>query len=260
MDANTAERGRLDTWLSRVPALTGLVSLTTLVLAVSREAGYFSVVGRHYQPLLTTTDYIVGCVFWLPFTLFLFACTILLDRLAEPLWSRLSHFLLFDYFVTVAIFVIMTFLSIRIGSIAALILALAMIGLITFIFIKMRGLRAPTGSTKAIFAAGVCMVPFWMAFVVGEAGAVNELRSFGSVYRLVLKQDRQVRWIVLLRSVEGGALIHDPRDRRIEFIRWADIDSFGNTADATPLLHRALCTIGLQNWCGGGASDTWQRE
>jgi hypothetical protein len=40
-------------------------------MSVTHEYGYFTVVGRHFQTLLTTTDYFANSILWLPYVVWM---------------------------------------------------------------------------------------------------------------------------------------------------------------------------------------------
>src|SRR6185436_17088068 len=56
--------------LENLAAILAALTIGTLLLAVGYEWGYFLLIGRDFQALLTTSDYLSNTIFWLPFGLF----------------------------------------------------------------------------------------------------------------------------------------------------------------------------------------------
>src|SRR5258708_5901763 len=52
--------------LGAFPTLIGIASLAILLITISHEWGYFSVVGPHFQAFVTTADYLTNAILWLP--------------------------------------------------------------------------------------------------------------------------------------------------------------------------------------------------
>jgi hypothetical protein len=42
----------------------GALTIALLMMSITHEYGYFTLVGRHFQTLLTTTDYLANGVLW----------------------------------------------------------------------------------------------------------------------------------------------------------------------------------------------------
>ena len=56
-------------FLDHFAAILGALTVTLLALSISHEYGYFLLIGRNFQTLLTTSDYLANSVLWLPLAL-----------------------------------------------------------------------------------------------------------------------------------------------------------------------------------------------
>src|SRR6266851_9849592 len=70
--------------LESLTKVTGLFSVSVLVLSVFHELGFYYVIGNDFRHLLTTSDYIASVIAWIPETVyFLFigaVFTTIIDR------------------------------------------------------------------------------------------------------------------------------------------------------------------------------------
>ena len=51
-------------FLEHFAAILGALTIALLMMSITHEYGYFTLVGRHFQTLLTTTDYLANGVLW----------------------------------------------------------------------------------------------------------------------------------------------------------------------------------------------------
>ena len=57
-------------FLDQFAAILGAATVTVLLMSVCHEFGYFTLIGRHFQTLLSTTDYLANGVVFLPLASF----------------------------------------------------------------------------------------------------------------------------------------------------------------------------------------------
>ena len=57
-------------FLDQFAAILGAATVTVLLMSVCHEFGYFTLIGRHFQTLLSTTDYLANGVVFLPLAIF----------------------------------------------------------------------------------------------------------------------------------------------------------------------------------------------
>jgi hypothetical protein len=211
-------------FLDNFAAILDSVTVLLLLMSVSHEYGYFWYIGRHYQTLLTTSDYFSNAVLWLPTGLVLLYAyldwDVMLGRARyAPLglnWEGVIFFLFFVIFPIVAFFYIPpTTPYIFLASLVVL-----------WLRYGTRLLPFDGTDTELLqqIRRALIVVPVVMAVVFGYGlgHGQSDLKSFDESYTLQLKDGEKVQR-VLLRTFDKGILVRDVVEDRIEFVRWDDI-------------------------------------
>src|SRR5262245_23364600 len=58
--------GGAKAFLENFATIVGAITVAILAMSLSHEYGYFWTIGRRFQTFLTTTDYLLNSVLWLP--------------------------------------------------------------------------------------------------------------------------------------------------------------------------------------------------
>jgi hypothetical protein len=212
-------------FLEHFAAILGALTVALLTMSVVHEYGYFTFIGRHFQTLLTTTDYLANGVLWLPWALFLIliADWKLLD--AKPDWSKRTTWLM---------------ASLMIGGLAVMIvvsrwppdpaLIFSSLGMLVIFWSWVwQFLYKPIGALgdelnalyEKIFKIGPPALTF--VFLFGCIFANIDAHRTTDPYIVKFKGQDDAELRILLRSFDRGLLMRNAVSHQIEFRRWDDI-------------------------------------
>lgn len=213
--------------IENVTKWTAVATISALLIAVSHEYGYFSIVGAHFQTVATTLDYLVNALVWLPSTFFMVGIIVgFKDWITEPApyqRPRLPKVLfrvtlsLAVFFGTVTFFIGGNF-EYEIAYTAAIIIIY--LGLWAYAFHYSH--LAWENYRILLFVPLI----FIFSFYYGRRLAYDDLKKTSDVYVLKYKKTYVVRPVVLLRGFERGLLVKDQANESIELIRWDELQSF----------------------------------
>jgi hypothetical protein len=203
-----------------------------LVLAVCHELGYFWLIGYEFQALLTTTDYLMNAIFWLPFALaFAYGWVDWWRFKDEPAPQRRrwrdrkwTEWIWPTLCIVGGGFIILTMSwPPRSGHI------FTAVGAMAYIWSRVWRTYAPTNLPEPYNAAGRMLVrlgppAMFAVFVWGWWNGDNDLTRVDNpyIYRFKGRTESELR--IPLRSFDKGLLVRNPVTDRIEFRRWEQID------------------------------------
>ena len=221
----------MKTFLDHFAAILGAMTIALLLMSVSHEYGYFTFIGRHFQTLLTTTDYLANGVLWLPLALFLFLFMNwgLLEKDLVPKIDRRNW---------------TTWLT-PVASIIFLVSFLAMspwppypgtiIGCGVFILfawgLLWRRFHRPIGVFgnelntiyRQVFKIGPPLLT--ILFIWGSIEGFNDLNETSNPYLVQFKNRDYPELRIALRSFDRGLLTRNAISNQIEFHKWDSIVS-----------------------------------
>jgi hypothetical protein len=266
----SVEGSPVKAFLETFAAILGALTIALLLASISHEYGYFLVIGRHFQALVTTSDYFANVILWMPVALltlyWVFRSSDFKERStgnqqvdelkpAGPFWRRWYLFLKAADGRTRMRALIWTVAGLTFITFAVLIMSwpprYSNLFIVALILISPWMRMWPNISraivalpedfqamTRQLLKVGVPVLAI-MAFM-GAAAAVVDLES-KSTYDVYLKSspDRAPR--AILRALDKGLLLRNPKSNRIEFERWDNISRI----ESEPF--RPTDTIGC-NW------------
>jgi hypothetical protein len=219
-------------FLENFASILAAATISMLILAVCHELGYFWLIGYEFQALLTTTDYLINAIFWLPFAL-IFAYT-WVDwwrfkdeplappkrwrdrRFTEWIWPLLCT-------VAVVVFVLVTDWPPNWWSV------FSAMTFIAFVWSKVWRAYAPVNLPEPFNSAGRNLVrlgppAMFAVFAWGWINADGDLGRTTNPYIYYFKGKSEGELRIPLRSFDKGLLVRNPLTSRIEFRRWELID------------------------------------
>lgn len=215
--------------LANLAAIIAALTIGTLLLAIGYEWGYFWLIGRDFQALLTTSDYLSNTIFWLPFGLFFTQGGIEWWRLdpEEPPkknWKRWQTWV----WPCICFLVVVFVLSIATWppSSAAV---YAFLGVSVFLWSKMwrsvpiEVLPEPykTAAREVVRLLPPAMIAmFGLGWVMAD---MHLTRKDVQAFRFKGASADELR--VNFRTLEKGVLVRNLLTDRMEFYRWENIES-----------------------------------
>ena len=237
-----------------------VVTFLVLWLAFFYEFGFFTIVGRQLQNLLSGSDYLASAVLWLPATAF-FSMIGLGIALT---FSRADHFLTgaeikkvnpkryylnnFPFDLTYYMLIGVGFLQILFGNpydLSAGALTLAFLWL-TFSswFLRHDRLKDILNIPIVliiIFAPVLTMI----AYLNGISEGYRAVTQVGNVFSLKLKEVATPSNVQLYRSLASGVIVRDPVQSRIVFYRWDSLASISVRVAAPKPIPLSCRVIGI---------------
>jgi hypothetical protein len=216
--------------LDKLPSVVTITTFAALCLAVSHEWAYYGVIGSEYQTLYTTSDYI-SLLIWGAGAAFLTVVIFGLiqfavyrkDDFTLPAFSKKKTFGGFIdrnfSIVVVALAALSTFFfgtsQVNLWSYALLAYIVCRVQL--YIFSHEKTKKYDTGW----FSLLIYGLPLGMIFLfgLGRASAYSDIGNKAPRYELRLKDQYVSRDVDVLRFLEKGALVFDPKTKKVEFLR-----------------------------------------
>jgi hypothetical protein len=232
-------------------AVLGALTLTLLMMSVAHEYGYFTVIGRSFQPLLTTSDYFANAVLWLPAAL-VFVLSLQLQKMYDApdqkdeneapdqkdekeirMGWKISAWLAVALMGGFFILVILTS-TWPPSTISAMFFMIVVIGVWGNLWSRFyRRLDALGDDLNALYRGVVKFgPPFFIAvFLWGVAEASQDVERTNDPYMVIFKgrNDRELR--LVLRIFERGLLMRNAVANRIEFHKWEEVIALEKVAD-----------------------------
>jgi hypothetical protein len=220
-------------FLDHFAAILGAFTVTLVVVSVTHEYGYFTLIGRHLQTLLTTTDYFANSIVWLPFVIFMLLLSVEWGYLREVPerrkrnwknwreWIRPSLVTLFFMFFLLT----MTWPPNVLGMTTV---TTAIVFVWGRIWPRVYDKIGWVGEEWQAIAKHLVRFgpPFLVAvFVWGMVDASIDLDRAGDPYFFHFKHRERAEVRYFLRNFDKGVLVKDPASNFIEFIRWDDLAS-----------------------------------
>ena len=231
--------------LEKLPSVVTITTFAALCLAISHEWAYYGVIGSEYQALYTTSDYITlliwgagavflsGVIFWLiqfvafrsdDFTLPPFSNAKTLRGYMDRNNSLviISFLTLFDFFLGTS----------QVNIWSYLLLATIVLRGLLYIFRHEKLKQYDRGwLTLLIYGLPLGMITF---YGYGKMSAYEDIDNKQPPrYEPRLKEQYVSRDVNVLRFLEKGAIVFDPKTRTVEFLR---SDMIARVARKTPEL------------------------
>jgi hypothetical protein len=238
----------------RFPTVLAAISFAVLITTVVHEWGYFSVVGIHFQALVSATDYLANSILWLPQTLLIVGGGLVSGYIVGGwLGSSGAEFSVVapphkhreaDKAVGFLLsWTALVFQSLLVGLLVgiALISALVdpLIGMpLILMFVLPMGTRTyisrwpGTLSGTAIFGIVTGPLMLGAAFAFGVVEGRLDLKGTKDLVRIERKDAAVGNEVQLLRSFDRGILVHKVIDGRVEFIRWDEVRAMSIAREA----------------------------
>ena len=219
----------MKSFLDHFAAILGLATIALIVIAVTHEYGYFAIVGRHFQTVLTTTDYFSNSVVWLPYVIFM-VWGIEWHRLREaPVpkrnWKRWQEWI---WPIIVALCFVWLIVTATWPPSALLMISLATAILFVWGRVWQTFYQRIDWLEDEVQAVAKHLVrvgpPFLLVvFVWGAVNASSDLQSTENTYFFQLKNHDKSEVKIFLRSFDKGVLLKDYTSSFIEFHRWEEV-------------------------------------
>jgi hypothetical protein len=212
-------------FLDHFAAILGCLTVTLLLTSIVHEYGYFSLIGRNFQTLLTTSDYLANAVLWLPLVL-MFALGVEWENLdVRPSTQKLSWKDWRRW--PAALFAVIMLLAIITSPWPPSPLSMSGIMLIIIWIwsrVHKRFYRPIEGleDLNLIYLRVVKVGPPFLAlvFLWGWIQGSIDARTTSDPYLVRFKDQEQAQLRVLLRNFERGLLMRNAVSNRIEFQKW----------------------------------------
>lgn len=242
--------------------LTGLFSASALILSIFHEVGFFHVIGGEYRQLLTLSDYLVSAISWLPESAyFLFVGGIL----CLIVWKNSFNFMhrypdvplprdrtvsgwinnIF-YFGTLFIAAFGTIVgppSLFLETQPMLVWVVFYLWLVTCAYMVKKISFVEELPNSARFLLLFIPVLVSNSYLSGVYEAYRAFFRPPNVYTIERSAQPEVqpKHVVLLRSLDKGALVLDKIDSTVYLIRWDRISSISHKS--SPRNNSILCNI-----------------
>lgn len=217
----------MDQLLTAFARIIAPASAAFFALTVVYEWGYFRAVGRQFQSLLTTTDYVANAIVALP------SIVVMLFIFWESEPSERTRWR-YGLPLTILLFLL------SVGAVGFLFYTgtiFAWLGM-AFMFLPLwqMGLHAHGGPASPVLFSVVRAVPPLLvgALAIGWWQGTLALAEVGDVYTVAFKHDGVERRVNLLRSLEKGVIVRDVLAQRVIFYRWDDVSSLSRPASVAP--------------------------
>lgn len=219
-------------FLDNFGSILATVTIGMLVLAVCHELGYFWLIGYEFQALLTTTDYLMNAIFWLPFALFFAYTWVDWWRFKDepaPKRKKWRERTWTEWIWPTICFVGISFFIFTMSwppSSWSIYLAIAVM---VYFWSRMWRAFAPESFPEPFNAAARSLVrlgppAMFAVFAWGWMSGDGDLTKMSDpyIYRFKGRTESELR--IPLRSFDKGLLVRNPLTNRIEFRRWEQID------------------------------------
>jgi hypothetical protein len=205
-----------------------VASVASLALAasVAYETGYFSIIGKKYQGIISAADYLSGAVEWLPWLSLLYAAGLLTAWVGLPATLRSARRLHGIRSLIAIVLVIFVIVALWIGAtvpvyqilLYAPFAALPLVVAITFI--QLRRHRGSASKMIALISSGLLVT--LALFCAGIGRAHFDIEMIDNAY--VIKSGDSSAGSQVLRTMQKGLLVWKPDEKRIDFVGWEKID------------------------------------
>lgn len=223
-----------DSYLRYVGPAATVITGTTFALSVIENWSFFFVIGPSMLGLMSTQDYIVSALSWLPITIALafgyIVFVVMISgasipsavRETSPLEIPINASGIGYVMSAFGIIIVLSILFLSPSSfITPYAVLLSIVLFVAFVTIKhrfgsdhARKFDAPLFATIAILGV----------IALGHDRANLELSEWSGEYELEItnKSDRTVN---ILKTLSGGLLFRVPLDDTVQFVRWSEIES-----------------------------------
>jgi hypothetical protein len=203
-----------------IQGASAAIASIAIAASVAYETGYFSIVGKKYQGVLSVADYLSSALEWLPWLCLLYALGFVLARLAYARSTRIN-------------------IGRRVRIAFAVVLASVLCGLIVIVpfyqvllympLALMPIIAAPLfvhspvpGSVKKLTALSMSAVTAVLALYCSGIGqAHRDILIIDNAY--IVRSGTDPEGAQVLRTLQKGLLVWRPQDSKAELISWDKI-------------------------------------
>ena len=234
--------------LKHISNISALVVSLTLSLSILHEWVYFSVVGSDFMFLMQISDYVAAALKWVPLTLTtivgIFIYEMYMKRVEKGLTEeeiialsdnpeRLRKFRNSPYHFWMALTIFVGTLYFLFvpgkplgGPIPLATYALWLLSL-EWVFSNER-MREKIGELGRLALIGVGFV---LMLTISDAlsSADSDIQDTAGNYSIQLAQGESQKNVKLLRTLERGALVRNPKEKAIEFLPWPQVTKISHT-------------------------------
>ena len=194
-----------------------------LTLSLTREWGYFGVIGREYQSSLTTYDYLVSTLAWLPSLIIVWFFLGLIYYKAGPAQLARSTLHSWVYNSVGGLFVLSALATFFAGG--AIRVRAPFTYTVAFLYLwgSVSGRVAPRLNQVPAEIAALCLgAPILLSIALGYgvSAGYQALEINDQTYSLLLREEREPYKVVLLRDLEKGILVRPAGTTEIIFYPW----------------------------------------
>jgi hypothetical protein len=212
-------------------AILGALTITLLLMSISHEYGYFTLMGRNFQTLLTATDYLSNAILWSPWLLIIILT-------AE--WQKLNYVVperqrnwrnWRTWRAPVLVGIWFTFL------IATSSWPPYPFGMVSFIIVVIwiwsrlwtkfyKPIEGLGDDLNAIYRDVIKIGPplLVVMFLWGWIEASNDLENVNDPYIVSFKGRANPELRILLRTFDRGLLMRNAVSGRVEFHKWGNVE------------------------------------
>jgi hypothetical protein len=220
-------------FLESFAAILGTLTLSVLLMSISHEYGYFLMMGRHFQTLLATTDYLANGVVWLPLALVIAYGTVDIGKRKQEVKKQERDWKNWRTWIWPILVGIAFVISVIITRWPPFALSLYYwMGVVIFVWVRIwkafvpSALENNTDDLATVIKETVRLVPpFLIAlFLLGAADASQDLETVDDPYIFHFKGSDHPQLRIFLRSFDKGVLVRNVASNRIEFHKWIDVE------------------------------------
>jgi hypothetical protein len=219
--------------LEKFPSILAVATFIAISLVVSHEWGYFGIIGSDLQSLYTTYDYLAQLIVWLGPAFIVLAAIAGLQifllrtdnfqfnrRVPKTRWGKFLDTWYLEILYGISA-VLALLLSNETARISLYLVGAIILSRVTTYVLSYEGFAEfrKTLGVLIVFIPAI-MVAF---YGVGRDTAYTDLRDTQNYYDLQLKEQHVIREIKVLRLLEKGALVFDPKTKLVEFDRYETI-------------------------------------
>lgn len=242
-----------------LPKVVGSLSILALVVSIFHELGFYYVVGFEFERFMSISDYFSNAVTWLPQSIYFalvgaiitlilwrhrwnFAWDFPNEKLPPLSWSERVYAII--YWPTLAIAAFGTFFGppkLFVSTYDAIVWVVIFLWLWTWghLVNRIYAIGALPKTAKLFLLFGPMFVT--LSYFAGVHEAYVAFFEKPDLY-VVAQSTNEKRNLILLRGLERGLLVRDPKNHETSFLKWANIRVVTRTHGG-PRNHTLFCEL-----------------
>jgi hypothetical protein len=217
-------------FLDHFAAILGALTLALLLTSIVHEYGYFWMIGRNFQTLLATSDYLTNAVLWLPWVLFVVLGNLRGFYSKPPKWWTVGDWRGWKAKLALTLAILLLVWNVVLSEWppnAMVILYFVMViaawwsRVYTRFYWPVDGLDEINSIYRKVLLVGP---PFLLAvFFFGWMQGGIDVESTSDPYLVKFKDREHAEPRILLRSFDRGLLMRNAVSNRVEFHKWDEV-------------------------------------